>query len=101
MVASIIILFVLIALVIAALLFFTIGLYTIVEKAQKDITALNAIYDGLEKVDAQQYADIGTLGNRLTAIENKFVKCGAESEAKPKAEPEKKAATKSKSKKQE
>ena len=41
MVASIIILFVLMALVIAALLFFTIGLYTLVEKAQKDIKALN------------------------------------------------------------
>lgn len=89
MVASIIILFVLMALVIAALLFFTIGLYTLVEKAQKDITALNALYDGLEQVNAQQYADLGTLGNRLTAIENKFVK----GEGKPE--------TKSKSKKQE
>lgn len=74
MVASIIILFVLMALVIAALLFFTIGLYTLVEKTQKDITALNVLYDGLEKVDAQQYADLGTLGNRLAVIENKFVK---------------------------
>ena len=74
MVASIIILFVLMALVTAALLFFTIGLYTLVEKTKKDITALNALYDGLEKVDAQQYADLGTLGNRLAAIENKFVK---------------------------
>lgn len=74
MVASIIILFVLMALVIAALLFLTIGLYTLVEKTQKDITALNALYDGLEKVDAQQYADLGTLGNRLAEIENKFVK---------------------------
>lgn len=89
MVASIIILFVLMALVIAALLFFTIGLYTLVEKVQKDITALNALYDGLEQVNAQQYADLGTLGNRLTAIENKFVK----GEDKPE--------TKSKSKKQE
>lgn len=89
MVASIIILFVLMALVIASLLFFTIGLYTLVEKTQKDITALNVLYDGLEKVDAQQYADLGTLGNRLAAIENKFVK----GEGKPE--------TKSKSKKQE
>ena len=89
MVASIIILFVLMALVIAALLFFTIGLYTLVEKAQKDITALNALYDGLEKVDAQQYANLGTLGSRLTAIENKFVKGECKHE------------TKSKSKKQE
>ena len=89
MVVSIIILFVLMALVIAALLFFTIGLYTLVEKAQKDITALNALYDGLEQVDAKQYADLCTLGNRLAAIENKFVK----GECKPE--------TKSKSKKQE
>lgn len=71
------------------------------EQLERDFKALDALYDGLEQVDAQQYADLGTLGNRLTAIENKFVKGGAESEAKPKAEPEKKAATKSKSKKQE
>ena len=59
------------------------------EQLERDIKALNALYDGLEQVDAKQYADLGTLGNRLTAIENKFVK----GEGKPE--------TKSKSKKQE
>lgn len=71
------------------------------EQLERDFKALDALYDGLEEVDTKQYADLGTLGNRLTAIENMFVKGGTESEAKPKAEPEKKAATKSKSKKQE
>lgn len=89
MVASIFILFVLMALVIAALLFFTIGLYTLVEKAKKDIAALNELYDGLEETVSKLYADLGTLGNRLTAIESKFVKGEGKSE------------TKSKSKKQE
>lgn len=85
MVASIIILFVLMALVIAALLFFTIGLYALVKNAQKDITALNALYDGLEEVDRRQYADLGTLGNRLAAIENKFVKGKGKPETKSKS----------------
>lgn len=71
------------------------------EQLERDFKALDTLYGGLEEVDAKQYADIGTLGNRLTAIENKFVKGGAKSESEPKAEPEKKAATKSKSKKQE
>ena len=74
MVASIIILFVLMALVIAALLFFTIGLYTLVEKTQKDITALNALYDALEKQGAEHYANEGTLGSRIEFIESKMVK---------------------------
>lgn len=77
------------ALVIAALLFFTIGLYTLIEQAKKDIAALNELYDGLEEVDNRQYADLGTLGNRLTAIESKLVKGEGKHE------------TKSKSKKQE
>jgi len=74
MVAILIILAVLMAVLFVAQVCLFKRLYKRYKDLDQKVIRLDGLYDGLEETVSKQYADLGTLGNRLTSIENQFVK---------------------------